>query len=102
MDRKQLQDELEKTTTQVGAMLEKTTTQVGAKLEKTTTQLRTEIEKTNTQIEKTNTQIEKTNTQLGAKIDALAAVSAAERDNVSALRGASELLLKLVRWYGLM
>jgi hypothetical protein len=59
MDRKQLQDELEKNT-------------------------------------------EKTTTQLGAKIDALAAVSAAERDNVSALRGASELLLKLVRWYGLM
>jgi hypothetical protein len=70
MDRKQLQDELEKSNTQLR-------TEIGAKLEET-------------------------NTQLGAKIDALAAASATERDNVSALRGASELLLKLVRWYGLM
>ena len=62
-------------------------------------QLQDGLERTNTQL---RTEFEKTNTQLGAKIDALAAASATERDNVSALRGASELLLKLVRWYGLM
>ncbi|KAI8470829.1 MAG: hypothetical protein J3K34DRAFT_468736 [Monoraphidium minutum] len=55
-------------------------------------ELRTELDKSTSQL---RTEQDRSTAQLSAKIDALTAASVAERENVAALRGSSDVLIQL-------